>query len=212
MPGTSRENTAWMEEVISRTPRSNFLNTAVRWMYSQTIFLSTFDRFALILQAEEIVDVINDLQQAIVSEQSRPLYPLYIIRIDIIIRSVYHDVPCYNALQYTAMFVKDPAEKEEKMGDVTSKTLPQGLLRWWRRWGREITWFLNDGILSLLFVINTIAMTIFPTRLEKVLVARGGQFFAGNAFTWYITCLTLTTWWEHNFLSCQKMKKIPNCR
>merc|ERR1719370_2039487 len=66
-------------------------------------------------QAEEIVDVINDLQQAI----------------------------------YTAMFVKDPAEKEEKMGEVTSKTLPQGLL-----------------------------------RLEKVLVARGGQFFAGNAFTW----------------------------
>ena len=49
----------------------------------------------------------------------------------------------------------------------------------------------DDGI--LLFVINTIAMTIFPTRLEKVLVARGGQFFAGNAFTWYITCLTLTT-------------------
>ena len=49
---------------------------------------------------------------------------------DIIIRSVYHDVPCYYALQYTAMFVKDPAEKEEKMGDVTSKTLPQGLLRW----------------------------------------------------------------------------------
>ena len=141
MPGTSRENTAWMEEVISRTPRSNFLNTAVRWMYSQTIFLSTFDRFALILQAEEIVDVINDLQQAIVSQQSRPLCPLYIICIDIIIRSVYHDVPCYNALQYTAMFVKDPAEKEEKMGDVTSKTLPQGLLRWWRRWGREITWW-----------------------------------------------------------------------
>ena len=119
-----------MEEVILRTPRSNFLNTAVRWMYSQTIFLSTFDRFALILQAEEIVDVINDLQQAIVSQQSRPLYPLYIICIDIIIRSVYHDVPCYNALQYTAMFVKDPAEKEGKMGDVTSKTLPQGLLRW----------------------------------------------------------------------------------
>ena len=50
-----------------------------------------------------------------------------------------------------------------------------------------------DGILFLLFVINTIAMTIFRTRLEKVLVARGGQFFAGNAFTWYITCLTLTT-------------------
>ena len=69
-----------------------------------------------------------------------------------------------------------------------------------------------DGILFLLFVINTIAMTIFPTRLEKVLVARGGQFFAGNAFTWYITCLTLTTWWENNFLSCQKMQKIPNCR
>ena len=45
-----------------------------------------------------------------------------------------------------------------------------------------------DGILLLLFVINTI-----NTRLEKVLVARGGQFFAGNAFTWYITCLTLTT-------------------
>ena len=41
-----------------------------------------------------------------------------------------------------------------------------------------------DGILFLLFVINTIAMTIFPTRLEKVLAARGGQFFAGNAFTW----------------------------
>ena len=76
MPGTSRENTAWMEGVISRTPRSNFLSIAVRWMYSQTIFLSTFDQFALILQAEEIVDVINDLQQAIVSQQSRPLYPL----------------------------------------------------------------------------------------------------------------------------------------
>ena len=43
---------------------------------------------------------------------------------------LYRLVPCYNALQYTAMFVKDPAEKEEKMGDVTSKTLPQGLLRW----------------------------------------------------------------------------------
>ena len=70
MPGTSRESTAWMEEVISRTPRSNFLNTAVRWMHSQTIFLSTFDRFPLILQAEEIVDVINDLQQAIVSQQT----------------------------------------------------------------------------------------------------------------------------------------------
>ena len=34
------------------------------------LVLLTFDRFALILQAEEIVDVINDLQQAIVSQQA----------------------------------------------------------------------------------------------------------------------------------------------
>ena len=53
---------------------SNLENAQVQlfkhWMRSQTIFLSTFDRFALILQAEEIVDVINDLQQAIVSQQT----------------------------------------------------------------------------------------------------------------------------------------------
>merc|ERR1712055_350965 len=66
-------------------------------------------------QADEIVDVINDLQQAI----------------------------------YMAFFVKDPAEKEEKMKEVLGTRVAQGLL-----------------------------------RLEKVLAGRGGQFFAGNAFTW----------------------------
>ena len=69
--------------------------------------------------------------QRLAAGHSESANHLYIICIDIIFRSVYHDVPCYYALQYTAMFVKDPAEKEEKMGDVTSKTLPQGLLRWW---------------------------------------------------------------------------------
>ena len=179
MPGTSRENTAWMEEVISRTPRSNFLNTAVRWMYSQTIFLSTFDRFALILQAEEIVDVINDLQQAIVSQQSRPLYPLYIICIDIIIRSVYHDVPCYNALQYTAMFVKDPAEKEEKMGDVTSKALPQGLLRWWRRWGREITRFFMMASSSSSLSSTPSPWRFSPPGLRRCSLPEGASSLQG---------------------------------
>ena len=32
-------------------------------------------------------------------------------------------------LQYTAMFLKDPSEKEEKMKEVVGNTLPQGLLR-----------------------------------------------------------------------------------
>jgi len=52
-------------------------------------------------------------------------------------------------LQYVAFFMKDPAEKEEKMKEVLANTVAQGLL-----------------------------------RIEKVLAGRGGQFFAGNAFTW----------------------------
>merc|ERR1711971_573061 len=50
---------------------------------------------------------------------------------------------------YVAFFMKDPAEKEEKMKEVLANTVAQGLL-----------------------------------RIEKVLAGRGGQFFAGNAFTW----------------------------
>ena len=33
-------------------------------------------------------------------------------------------------LQYLAFFVKDPAEKEEKMKEVLGNRVPQGLLRW----------------------------------------------------------------------------------
>ena len=66
-------------------------------------------------QAEEIVDVINDLQQAIVSSFSKCFFPIF--------------STSEMLLQYTAMFLKDPSEKEEKMKEVVGNTLPQGLLR-----------------------------------------------------------------------------------
>ena len=68
-------------------------------------------------QAEEIVDVINDLQQAIVSSFSKCFFLLPIFSTSEML------------LQYTAMFLKDPSEKEEKMKEVVGNTLPQGLLR-----------------------------------------------------------------------------------
>ena len=66
-------------------------------------------------QAEEIVDVINDLQQTIVSPFCFFLLPIF--------------STSEMLLQYTAMFLKDPSEKEEKMKEVVGNTLPQGLLR-----------------------------------------------------------------------------------
>ena len=68
-------------------------------------------------QAEEIVDVINDLQQAMVSSFSKCFFLLPIFSTSEML------------LQYTAMFLKDPSEKEEKMKEVVGNTLPQGLLR-----------------------------------------------------------------------------------
>ena len=68
-------------------------------------------------QADEIVDVINDMQQAIVSS----LCTLKLSHFSLFLPLTF--------LQYLAFFVKDPAEKEEKLKEVLGNTVPQGLLR-----------------------------------------------------------------------------------
>ena len=69
------------------------------------------------------MDAINDMQQAIVSS-------LYLSKN----ADNFYRVPgcghfSYIFLQYLAFFVKDPAEKEEKMKEVLGNKVPQGLLR-----------------------------------------------------------------------------------